>query len=159
MGFFTARERTELGKSLETEMRVPGRVQEKVRKPVRDDFAPRRRPAENDLASHVGSLLQREASTSLREIDDLIDELRRRRAKLLSESARVQSEIIEYAKLSQSTMQSTKIVADSLAHFNKVPGAFSMRESHVEDIPSEEDRESGSDQQQLTSETEPRSRY
>jgi hypothetical protein len=33
----------------------------------------------------------------------------------------VQREVIEYAKLSQTTMQSTKIIAESLAHFNKLP--------------------------------------
>src|SRR5712691_8979492 len=86
------------------------RVQGQVRELVRRDFAPRRRPADGDLAGHVGSLMERVAEASLQEIDDLIAELRRRREQLLGESARVQRAIIEYAQLSQSTMQSTNII-------------------------------------------------
>ena len=148
MGFFTAGERAELGKPAEK------RVQGKIRELGRDDFAPRRRRADNDLASDggsltqslatgdVGSLTQRLAKTSLREIDDLILELQRRREELLSESARVQREIVEYAKLSQSTMQSTKIITESLAYWNKVPNPPSMTELH-----SNEDRKSGSSEE------------
>jgi hypothetical protein len=151
MGFFSARERTELGKLPQTQLRVQGRVQERVqeraqervRNSVRDDFAPRRRPADNDVAGHVGLLVQRTAATSLREIDDLILELRKRREELLSEGARMQSEIIEYAKLSQSTIQSTKIVTERLANFNKVSDVSPVREPEVENISSEEGRESG----------------
>src|SRR5215510_12856594 len=117
MGFFTSRERGELGKSAEP--RLPSREREVVR----HDFAPRRRPqpTEPDLTGHVGTLMRRVSDSSLRDIDDLIDRLQRRREQLLAESERVQREIIEYAKLSQTTMQSTKIIAESLAHFNKVP--------------------------------------
>jgi hypothetical protein len=130
MAFFTSRERAELGKSAEVRMKG------KAREMVRHDFTPpRRRPADNELAGHVGTLMQRVAETSLQEIDDLIHELKRRREKLLNESARVQREILEYAKLSQSTMQSTKIITDSLAHFNnKAPEAHRMAEPPVEDI-------------------------
>jgi hypothetical protein len=133
MGFFTVGERAELGKSAER------RAQGNIRELVRDDFARRRPPAGNDLADDVGSLTQRLAKTSLREIDDLIVALQRRREELLSESARVQREIVEYAKLSQSTMQSTKIIAESLAYWNKVPDSPNMTEFH-----SNEDRKSGS---------------
>jgi len=122
MGFFTSRERGELGKSAEP--RLPGREREVVR----HDFAPRRRPqaAEPDLTNHVGTLMRRVSDSSLRDIDELIDRLQRRREQLLAESERVQREIIEYAKLSQTTMQSTKIISESLAHFNKVPDAPRM---------------------------------
>ena len=135
MGFFTTRERAELGKS--AELRVQGKVRE-----VRHDFVPRRRTVDNDVAGHAGSLMNRVAKTSLQEIDNLIVELRRQREKLLSESARVQREITEYAKLSQSTMQSTKIIAESLAYLNKVPDAPGLSELHVEDISNEEHGES-----------------
>jgi hypothetical protein len=40
----------------------------------------------------------------------------------------VQREITEYAHLSQSAMQSTKIIAESLSHWKKIPDAPSMRE-------------------------------
>jgi hypothetical protein len=135
MGFFTTRERSELGKS--AEIRVQGQVRELVRR----DFAPRRRPADSDLAGHVGSLMERVAEASLQEIDDLIAELRRRREQLLGESARVQRAIIEYAQLSQSTMQSTKIITESLAYWNKVPDAPGVSEPPVEHRASEEPRD------------------
>ena len=66
-------------------------------------------------------MLQRMAESSLQEIDDLIVVLRRRREELLNESARVERAVIEYAKLSQSTMQSARIITESLSHLNRVP--------------------------------------
>ena len=129
MGFFTTRERAELGKS--SEIRVQGQVRELVRR----DFTPRRRPADSDLAGHVGSLMERVAEASLQEIDDLIAELRRRREQLLGESARVQRAIIEYAQLSQSTMQSTKIITESLAYWNKLPDAPGVTEPPPKTVP------------------------
>ena len=66
-------------------------------------------------------------------------ELGRRREKLLSESARVQREIIEYAKLSQSAMQSTKIISQRLSSLNKFPDAS------VKDISNEKQSESGTE--------------
>jgi hypothetical protein len=114
MGFFNTRERAALGKSAET--RPPG----KAREFVRHDFAPRRRPAETDLSGHVQTLMQRVTDGSLQQIDDLIGDLRRRREELLSETARVQREIIEYAKLNQSAMQSNQVITKSLANLNRV---------------------------------------
>jgi hypothetical protein len=139
MGFFTTRERSELGKS--AEIRVQGQVRELVRR----DFAPRRRPADSDIAGHVGSLMERVAGASLQEIDDLIAELRRRREQLLGESERVQRAIIEYAQLSQSTMQSTKIITESLAYWNKIPDAPGVSEPPVGDSASEEPRDGGAE--------------
>jgi hypothetical protein len=136
MGFFTSRERGELGKSAEP------RLHGGEREVVRHDFAPRprRRPAEPDLSGHVGTLMQRVADSSLQDIDDLIARLQRRREQLLKESERVQREVIEYAKLSQTTMQSTKIISESLAHFNKVPDAPRMSELHLGDGDDDERR-------------------
>jgi hypothetical protein len=62
---------------------------------------------------------------------------------LLSESARMQSEIIEYARLSQSTIQSTKIVTERLANFNKVSEISPVTEPQVENISNGESREGG----------------
>jgi len=147
MGFFTAAERAELGKSAERERGV----QRRPRELVRDDFAPRRRPAANDVAGDggsltqslatgdVGSLTQRLAKTSLREIDDLIVQLESRREQLLSESARMQREVAEYAKLSQSTTETTKIISESLAFWKKGPDAPGVNE-----LRSSEDRKTGS---------------
>jgi hypothetical protein len=137
MGFFTTRERAELDQSAETE------VEGKIREFVRRDLAPMRRPPDSDLvAGNVGSLLQRVTGSSLKEIDNLIAELQAQREKLLSESARVQREIIEYAKLSQSTMQSTKIITESLTYWNRIPDEPGMSESHVEDSSKKKHRRS-----------------
>ena len=147
MSFFTTRERAELGKSAEI------RTERKVRGVVRDEFAPRRRRPDNDLPGHVDSVMQeRQADnnlgghvrsviwqvteSSLQEIDDLIVVLRRRREELLSESAHVQRAVIEYAKLSQSTMQSARIITESLSHLIRVP-APSHSESYVGDVSNE----------------------
>jgi hypothetical protein len=128
MGFFTTRERAELGKSVDLE------VEGKVRELVRRDFAPMRRPPDSNIvANNVGSLLQRVTGTSLNEIDNLIAELQAQREKLLSESERVQRDIIEFAKLSQQTMQSTKIITESLAYWNKIPEQAGHGELHVDD--------------------------
>lgn len=135
MGFFTARERAELGKSAEI------RVQGTVRELHRQDYAPRRRPADNPLTGHVGTLMKQVAESSLREIDDLIVELRKRREKLLGESARMQREIIAYARLNQSTVESTKIITESLASLKKIPDAPSMSELHREHMFNEQSRE------------------
>ena len=143
MGFFTARERTELGKSPQTGLRVQGRAQEQVRNLVRDDLAARRRPADNlDVAGDVVSPLQRAIATSLREIEDVIVELRRQREELLSESARMQREISDYAKLNQSTIQSTKMITERLANLRNPPNADPMREPSVENTSSQKNSES-----------------
>jgi hypothetical protein len=63
----------------------------------------------------------------VKEIDKLIAELQTLREMLQSEGARVQREIVEYASLSQAAMQSTRIIADSLSSWKKVPDAPSMR--------------------------------
>jgi hypothetical protein len=79
------------------------------------------------VASNIGTLLQRVAGTSVKEIDKLILELQTLREMLHTEGARVQREIVEYATLSQAAMQSTRIIAESLTHWKKVPDAPSMR--------------------------------
>ena len=162
MSFFTTRERVELGKSVEIT------AEGKVREVVRSEFAPRRRRSDNDLAGHVGSVMQQRpadnhfaghvgpvmqhqpadnhfaghvdsvmqqmAASPLQEIDDLIVVLQRRREKLLNESARVHRAVIEYAKLSQSTMQSARIITESLSHLNKVPAPPHKSECPVGDV-------------------------
>ncbi len=71
-------------------------------------------------ASNLSTLLGRVSGNSTREIDNLIGELQALRKKLLDDSNRLQHDIAEYASLSQSVMQLTKIVADSL---KKLPDA------------------------------------
>ena len=107
-----ARESAELEKL--TESAVEGEIREFVR---RDVATLRRTPeAESEaVANNIGTLLQRVAGSSVQEIDRLTSELQTLREMLQNEGARVQREITEYAHLSQSAMQSTKIISESLA--------------------------------------------
>ena len=71
-------------------------------------------------ANDLSALLGRVSGTSTREIDNLIGELQALRKKLQADSNRIQRDISEYASLSQSVMQLTKIVSDSV---KKLPDA------------------------------------
>lgn len=114
MTLMKSREPAEADKSAETA--VEGEIREFVR---RDITSLRRNPeTDSDLvANNISSLLQRVAGTSVQEIDRLIAELQSLREMLSTEGARVQREIVQYATLSQSAMQSTKIIAESLSHW------------------------------------------
>ncbi len=93
-----------------------------IREFVRRDATALRRAPETDsevVAHNITTLLQRVAGTSVQEIDRLITELQSLRELLQQEGARVQREITEYAHLSQSAMQSTKIIAESLANWKR----------------------------------------
>jgi hypothetical protein len=125
MTLFKSRDTSELEAAVETE------VEGEIREFVRRDVATLRRHPENDseiVASNINSLLQRVAGTSIQEIDKLITELQTLRDRLSTEAARVQREIVEYATLSQAAMQSTKIIAESISSWKKVPDAPSMRD-------------------------------
>ena len=95
---------------------VEGEIREFVR---RDGQGLRRAPdSDSEVVAHnISTLLQRVAGTSVQEVDRLIVELQGLRELLQTEGARVQREITEYAHLSQSAMQSTKIITDSLANW------------------------------------------
>jgi len=71
------------------------------------------------FANNIMTLLQSVAGSSLRDIDRLITELQMVRELLQKQGARVQRDIAEYAHLSQSSMQSTKIIAEGLARWKK----------------------------------------
>ena len=117
-------EPVEVGKTVETQ------VEGEIREFVRRDVATLRRQPEQDsemVASNIGNLLQRVAGTSVKEIDKLVAELQTLREMLQNEGARVQREIVEYASLSQAAMQSTRIIAESLTSWKKIPDAPSMR--------------------------------
>jgi transposase len=105
---------------------VEGEIREFVR---RDGQALRRAPeSDSELVAHnISTLLSRVAGTSVQEVDRLIGELQQLRELLQAEGARVQREITEYAHLSQSAMQSTKIIAESLAHWKGDAGLRNVR--------------------------------
>ncbi len=112
MTMIKSREPAELDKA--TESAVEGEIREFVRR----DVATLRRSPEADsevVANNISTLLQRVAGSSVQEIDRLMGELHTLRELLQAEGARVQREITEYAHLSQSAMQSTKVITESLA--------------------------------------------
>ncbi|MGA2815190.1 MAG: hypothetical protein ABSE67_02620 [Xanthobacteraceae bacterium] len=103
------------------EMEVEGNIRELVR---RDSTALRHAESDSEMsANNLNSLLRRVSATSTREIDELIGELQTLREKLQADGNRVQRDIAEYAELSQSVMQVTKIISESV---KKLPGAPSV---------------------------------
>ena len=102
-----------------------------IREFVRRDGPNLRRQPDNDsevVAGNIGSLLQRVSGSSVIEIDRLIGELQALRDMLNEEGARVRQEVVDYATMSQAAMHSTKIIAESLAHWKSVPDAPSISE-------------------------------
>src|SRR5947209_120127 len=90
---------------------------------VRGDDANLRRTPKTDselVANIVGALFQRVAGTSVQEIDSVIAGLQTLRSLLQDQGARVQRELAEYAHLSQSAIQSTKIIAENLVQWKQV---------------------------------------
>jgi hypothetical protein len=105
------------GTSAEHEANAEAAVEGEIREFVRRDPSALRRAPDNDselVAGNINVLLQRIAGTSVQDIDRLIAELQTLRDVLQSEGARVQREITQYAHLSQSAMQSTRVIAESL---------------------------------------------
>jgi hypothetical protein len=108
------------GNSAEHEANVEAAVEGEIREFVRRDPAALRRTSEGDselVAGNINMLLQRVAGTSVQDIDRLIGELQTLRDVLQSEGARVQREITQFAHLSQSAMQSTRVIAESLQNW------------------------------------------
>jgi hypothetical protein len=106
------------------EVEVEGNIRELVR---RDSTAFRHGEGDSELAANsLSTLLRRVSGNSAREIDNLIGELRVLRDKLQADSSRVEREIVEYASLSQSVIQLTKIIAEGVTQVKKVPDAPSM---------------------------------
>jgi hypothetical protein len=125
MSVFTTREPGDAGETMAAEM------EGEIREFVRRDAAVLRRPPENDgevVAGNISSLLQRVSGSSVQEIDRLIADLQTLRDRLELEGERVRRDIVEYATLSQAAMQSTRIIAESLTHWKKVPDAPSISE-------------------------------
>ena len=72
------------------------------------------------VTTNLGATLERVSSLSLSGIDELVAELQTLRERLACEGERIQRELTEYAFLSQSSIQSTKVIAESLERFKHV---------------------------------------
>ena len=120
------------GKPANFDQDIEGAVEAEICEFVRRDGASLRRASETDgelVANSVVILLQRVAGTSVQDIDGLISELQILRETIQEHGLRVQRKLAEYAHLSQSAMQSTKIIAESLAQWRQV-GDWSPHTAH-----------------------------
>ena len=120
------------GKPANFDQDIEAAVEAEICEFVRRDGASLRRAPETDgelVANSVVTLLQRVAGTSVQDIDGLISELQILRETLQEQGARVERKLAEYAHLSQSAMQSTKIIAESLAQWRQV-GDWSPHTAH-----------------------------
>jgi hypothetical protein len=107
---------------------VEGHIRDLVR---HDSTAHREATADSELAaSKLGTLIGRVSGSSAREIDHLIGELRGLRDKLQTDGERVQHDIVEYAALTQSVMQLTKIISDGVTHVKKPDGGAASGSVH-----------------------------
>lgn len=66
-------------------------------------------------ADNLGTLVRRVSESSSQQIENLVGELQSLRKKLHSDGNRIQSEIEEYAVLSQQVMQLTTIISESMS--------------------------------------------
>ena len=105
------------------EMELEGEIREFVSRDVVSNVGRRPENESELVASNINSVLQRVTATSVQEIDALISELESSRDMLHSEAARVQREIVQYSTLIQGALHSTKIIAESLTQWKKVPDA------------------------------------
>jgi hypothetical protein len=124
MNFIKQRGSTDFDKPAETE--IEGNIRELVR---RDPGALRQAGGESEAAANnLSTLLRRVSGNSTREIDHLISELRVLRDKLQNDGSRVERDIVEYAALSQSVIQLTRIITDGVTQVKKVQDAPSICE-------------------------------
>lgn len=106
-------------------------VEAGIREFVRNDIAYLRRAppiaesitdAGADAAvNNVNTLIQRVAGASAHEIDNLINELENLRGLMHEEGQRVQRDLANFAKLSQTAMKSTRIISENLAQWKRSP--------------------------------------
>jgi hypothetical protein len=103
----------------------PAEIEGSIRDLVRRESSAIRQSEDTSeqAASELSSLVYRVSGESTREIDHLIDGLKHLRQKLDDDGRRVHREIVEYASLSQSVIQLTKIVSEGMTHVKKVPDA------------------------------------
>ena len=113
MGFFTPHEPAELNKLVEVE----GEIRDFIRH--REDCGAEGRYVANKLAV----LIERVTENSVREIDGVTAGLEALRDELQLQGERVQRDVVEYASLSQSTMQSAKVICEKLAQWNQATSA------------------------------------
>ena len=77
----------------------------------------------DDFGNQASTLVHQISLASIREIDRLISDLKDLRTKIENRSSRIQDDVVEFAELSRSAVQLTKIVSDSVAQVQTRSGA------------------------------------
>ena len=103
-------------------------IEGNIRELVRQQGGTIHRPdvAGEQATNELSNLLREVSLHSTREVDRLIDDLKKLREKLETQGNRVHRDIVEYASLSQSVVQLTKIVSEGMTHVKRVPDAPSI---------------------------------
>jgi hypothetical protein len=96
----------------------PAEIEGSIRELVRRESSGIRQGGDSSeqAARELASLVQRISCSSTRDVDHLIVGLTNVRQKLDDEAKRIQYDIMQYASLTQSVMQLTKIVSDGMTH-------------------------------------------
>ena len=92
-----------------------------IRDIIRRDVAPARQGhdlGEDAAIGNLGNIIDRVSASSGAQIEKLISELQILRDFLHNEGQRVQREIAGYAQLSQTAMNSTKVITQSLSQWH-----------------------------------------
>jgi hypothetical protein len=79
-----------------------------------EDSHRRSEATQPDRPPQLSAIIQGVSGASVAEIDRLIAELHSLREELVNEGQRIQRELIEYSRLNQGAIESTKIIADTL---------------------------------------------
>ena len=105
-------------------------IEREIEELVHRDVAESRKQTNNgkNAADDIGSLLQKISACAVHEIDSLISELKITRERLVIEGERVHRTVTDYAALSQSAMQATKIIVESLNHSTQIADSPSIAE-------------------------------
>ena len=95
----------------------------------------------NDKGEQASSLIGRVTLESTLEIDRLIDDLNKLRRKLEDEGNRLQRDLVDHSSFSQSVIQLTKIVSDSMVHVkgNSSPSSISQIENRSDRDPADKE--------------------
>src|SRR5262249_49847160 len=120
MSWLKSRERAQVNEPVEVVSKLEAEIREFVRRDASttpSSAAPQEGKESEQIASHVGSLVQRVSGTSIQEIEKLIAELHMLRETLHNEAARVQREIMEYATLIQDARQSLRTISGRIGTY------------------------------------------
>jgi hypothetical protein len=113
-----------LVKPIQGEVQAVMAVEGEIRELVREEIVPARKPQRptvvgsnnNEItANDINALLSRSTHMSVKELDGLIATLQAVREQLANEGERIQRVIARYVNSSHATMESVKVIAESVS--------------------------------------------